>query len=167
MLQRHQHVLSRFARHQNVYFFEEPIFDAGKEPLLMYSTRAETLWKVVPHLNAGLTALQITNNLKNLLNKFLDNKSLDHWIFWYYSSAYLSFTENYQPKLIFYDYLEELRALKISTTEINLQEKKLLEKANVVTHDGTLQRGRKYNWDKAYRDIADIIKVQHAWIRQI
>lgn len=158
MLQRPQHLLLRFARHQNVYFFEDPIFDANHEPFLSCQTRSETLWKVVPHLNAGLTAAQSITCLKTLLNKFLENTNLDQWIFWYYSSSYLSFTEDHQPKLIVYDCLEELSALR--ATEVNRHEKNLLARANVIIRGGVLRKGRNYNWDKASKEVADEIRLQ-------
>jgi len=104
---RPQQLLVRFADNTNVYFFEEPVFDATKDPFLTYSTRSETLWKLVPHLCANLSAQEINASLSLLLDQFLENANLDKWVFWYYSPIVLPFTEKHKPRLVIYDRLEE------------------------------------------------------------
>lgn len=103
IMRRPQQLLVRFAENTNVYFFEEPVFDALHDSYLTYSTRSETLWKVVPHLPLGLTMAQIEDRLARLLDHFLEKADLDKWIFWYYSQTALSFTKNHKPRLVIYD----------------------------------------------------------------
>jgi hypothetical protein len=107
IMYRPQQLLVRFAEQSNVYFFEEPVFDAVDEAYLSYATRSETLWKLVPHLPPGLNELQTDDCLSVLLDEFLEAEDLDRWSFWYYTPSVLSFTEKYNPKVVIYDWVEE------------------------------------------------------------
>ena len=111
IMHRPQQLLMRFAEGANVYFFEEPLFDAIGDPYLTYGTLSETLWKIVPHLAANSTSWQVTSCLTALLDGFLENANLDRWAFWYYSTIPLPFTEKYIPRLIIFDQLEEQESL--------------------------------------------------------
>jgi hypothetical protein len=100
---RPQQLLVRFAEDTNVYFFEEPVFDAVDGPFLTYSTRSETLWKLVPHLLPQIGEEQINASLGVLLDGFLMRADLQKWTFWYYTHGVLPFTEKYKPRLVIYD----------------------------------------------------------------
>lgn len=106
MYRPHQLML-RFAEMSNVYYFEEPIFDSKKGSFLSFSTRSETLWKIVPHLMDGLTAEEINNSLGDLLNMLLMNADMENWMFWYYCPQPPRFTRKYHPRLAVYDFVVE------------------------------------------------------------
>jgi len=156
-LRRPQQLLLRFSEDTNVYFFEEPIFDAAGEGFLSYSTRSETLWMVVPHLKAGLTSVEVTFHLAELLDKFLENAQLDNWIFWYYSCPALSFSKKYKPKLVIYDCLEESLVLDHAAEETNRLEEELLKRSDLVFKRRNFSRAVRMDWDHTYHYIADQI----------
>jgi len=106
-MHRPQQLLVRFADHANVYFFEEPVFDAIESPFLTFSTRSETLWKVVPHLSSDLTVEKANFYLAQLLDQLLEKANLDQWAFWFYTPTALPFTEKHKPKVVIYDRVEE------------------------------------------------------------
>src|SRR5947208_47955 len=83
--QRPQHLLSRFATRFTVYFIEEPYWDAHEEPSLTVTSKEDGLWVVVPHLSPGTNHEDAIKIQKTLLDKFLKNKDLDDYIFWYYT----------------------------------------------------------------------------------
>ncbi len=112
LLQRPQQLLLRFADETNVYFIENPVFDAKDVPFFSFGTRSETLWKMVPHLKPGLTSDQVARCMVQLIDEFLENANLDHWTFWYYTPSALSFTKKYDPKLTIYDCMDEVSALR-------------------------------------------------------
>jgi len=104
---RPQQLLVRFAEYTNVYFFEDPIFDADDKPFLTYSTRSETLWKLVPHLVPCATPENVVRSLTLLLDQFLEKANMDKWAFWFYTDRPLVFTEKYKPKVVIYDQIPE------------------------------------------------------------
>ena len=153
-LQRPQHLLLRFAEDTNVYFLEDPIFDAQEEAFLSYATRSETLWKVVPHLKADMDGGEITTCLTALIDQFFANAKLDNWIFWYYNSSALSFTKNHKPKLVIYDCMRETLAMSGAADEMNMLEKRLLERSDLVINKGSSAGHTADDWDNAYHHIA-------------
>jgi len=102
-MRRPQQLLIRFAEQANVYFFEEPVFDAQNDCFITFSTRSETLWKVVPHVLPNLSREQISTCMEQLLDDFFKKANLDNWTFWYYTKNAFSFSKKYKPKLTIYD----------------------------------------------------------------
>lgn len=107
VMYRPQQLLLRFAEEANVYFFEEPVYDAEEASYLSFSTRSETLWKVVPHLISDLNPEEVTLSQARLLDEFLETAKLDNWMFLYYTAQALPFSAKHKPKLIIYDQVEQ------------------------------------------------------------
>src|SRR4051812_43201686 len=53
VFQRPNHLLTRFAKHQRVFFIEEPIFIEGEDRLHI-ENYSEKLFVVTPHIQQGL-----------------------------------------------------------------------------------------------------------------
>ncbi|AMP99249.1 Glycosyltransferase [Pedobacter cryoconitis] len=144
LLQRPQQLLLRFAEHTNIYYVENPVFDAKEDPYLSFGTRSETLWKMVPHLRAGLTSSQITKSLGQLMDAFLENAKLEDWTFWYYAASALTFTKKYKPGIIVYDCMDEVSMFRRCPEEMSILEKKLVEKADLIfTQSYTIPASKK------------------------
>lgn len=154
-LKRPQHLLLRFSQQTNVYFFEEPVFDAADESFLAYSTRSETLWKVVPHLKPGLTSAQTISVLTVLLDRFLENTCMSKWIFWYYTPYAMFFTKKHRPKLIIYDQLEDSAN---DFQEMDILNRRLLECADLIFKAEPSPEETPKKWDHLYQDIAGQIR---------
>lgn len=138
VFQRPQHLLTRFAKEFNVYFFEEPICDVleNEKSYLSISKREDKLWVLVPHLHSGLDKQDTTLLQKEMLNVFLKDKSISNFIFWYYTPMALEFSASYYPDVIIYDCMDELSAFKNAPAELTLLEKELLRRADVVFTGG-------------------------------
>eukprot|EP00388_Colpodella_angusta_P001251 GDKJ01004059.1.p2 GENE.GDKJ01004059.1~~GDKJ01004059.1.p2 ORF type:complete len:377 (+),score=20.48 GDKJ01004059.1:714-1844(+) len=134
--QRPQHLLNRFARHTNVYFFEEPIFDSDESNYLSLSKRKKNLQIITPHLLPNMKEEEVTAALTKLVDQLLVNFELDHCMFWYYTPQALKFTDKHKPKIIIYDCMDELANFKFAPKEIVMLEKKLLAKADLVFTGG-------------------------------
>lgn len=160
VMKRPQHLLLRFAQQANVYFFEEPVFDAADEPFLSYSTRSETLWKVVPHLKPGLTSAQTISVLTVLLDRFLENTCMSKWIFWYYTPYAMSFTKKYRPRLVIYDQLEYKVVPGSTSRQLGILNKKLLEHADLTFLFESLREETPKRWDHLYQEMA--LKIKNA-----
>lgn len=144
LLQRPQQLLLRFAEDTNIYYVENPVFDAKEEPYFSFGTRSETLWKMVPHLRPGLTSSQITRCMTQLIDGFLEKANLDDWTFWYYTAAALSFTKKYKPGLTVYDCMDEVSMFRRCPEDMGMLEKKLVEKADLIFTQGyTLTTSKK------------------------
>ncbi|RAJ22203.1 glycosyltransferase family protein [Pedobacter cryoconitis] len=144
LLQRPQQLLLRFAEDTNIYYVENPVFDANEEPYFSFGTRSETLWKMVPHLRPGLTSSQIIRCMRQLIDAFLEKANLEDWTFWYYTAAALSFTKKYKPGLTVYDCMDEVSMFRRCPEDMGMLEKKLVEKADLIFTQGyTLTTSKK------------------------
>lgn len=137
VFQRPQHLLSRFAQHMTVYFFEEPVFDANGDDYLEIYEQSGRLRIIRPHLEKGKEESKLNIPiLTALLGKFFKDSSLEDWIFWYYTPMALQFSEKFKPKMVIYDCMDELSAFKFAPAELPALEKRLIEKADLVFTGG-------------------------------
>ncbi len=134
--QRPQHLLSRFARHRRVFFFEEPIFSGGK-PRLEFQTDAESgVHVVVPHMSGGLSELEVERIQGELLAQLLGVARSEEYMFWYYTPMALGFTQELSPSLVIYDCMDELSAFKDAPPALHERERELFQRANLVFTGG-------------------------------
>lgn len=137
VFQRPQHLLSRFGKDMNVYFFEEPLFDSDQEDYLDISAKGEKLRVITPHLCKHKTERRLTvSAITTLLGCFLKNSVLEDWTFWYYTPMALEFSEKFKAKLTIYDCMDELSAFKFAPKELPALEKRLMNRADLVFTGG-------------------------------
>ena len=132
--QRPQHLLSRFAKHTRVFFFEEPIMHDGPDKL-MVSNESKNLYVVVPHLQHDREECHISRQ-KQLVDHLLTSMKVNQYFSWYYTPMALPFTEHLSPEFVVFDCMDELSAFKFAPVELKTREKQLLEKADVVFTGG-------------------------------
>jgi len=136
VFQRPQHLLTRFSQSFRIFFIEEPIFDTTGEAYYSYLDRGDNIKLVVPHLPHGLSAEEVTLQLKNLLDMFMENKNLADFTFWYYTPMALEFSRKHLPEMVIYDCMDELSAFKFAPESLKNLEKELLKRADVVFTGG-------------------------------
>jgi glycosyltransferase involved in cell wall biosynthesis len=136
VFQRPQHILTRFAKTFQVYYMEEPLFDAADNDYYEYLERGDQLVVIVPHLRQGLEQAVISQVQKVLLDSFLAKCGITDYIFWYYTPMALEFSKKYRPELTVFDCMDELSAFKFAPSELKDNEAKLLEMADVVFTGG-------------------------------
>ncbi len=134
--QRPQHLLSRFARQKNVFFFEEPIF--SDEPTrLDVSRREDNLFVVVPRIshfdreNRRLAEIE-----RELLDGFISSQNVGDFVLWFYTPMAMDFAAHLKPLATVFDCMDELSAFKFAPPELIENEKRLLEKADLVFTGG-------------------------------
>ncbi len=144
--QRPQHLLSRFATRFNVYFVEEPIWDADTtQGHLTLSLQEENLWVVTPHLQAGIGEDEANRLQKKMLDKLIKSCKSNELLFWYYTPMALSFSAHIKPGLTVYDCMDELAAFKNAPVKLKQLEQKLIDKADVVFTGGhSLYNAKKH-----------------------
>ena len=134
--QRPQHLLSRFAKQSNVYFFEEPIY--GDEPThLDVSRREDNLYVIVPRIShADRDSGKTVEIQRQLLDDFIGAENIDEFVLWFYTPMAMDFAAHLQPLATVFDCMDELSAFKFAPPELIENERKLLEKADVVFTGG-------------------------------
>jgi UDP-galactopyranose mutase len=129
VFQRPQHLLTRFARERRVFFFEEPIFDAG-EPHLDISIQ-DGVWVVEPHLPMG-DATRGIERLAGLLDQLILGYHITRPIVWYYTPMALEFTRHLTAKAIVFDCMDDLSASANAPPGLLAHEEELLHRATLV-----------------------------------
>ncbi|WP_192823302.1 glycosyltransferase family 1 protein [Rufibacter sp. LB8] len=165
--QRPQHLLSRFAKHTQLFFFEEPLFFDNARPRLAVSTREDNVTVVVPHLPHGLSPAEIEAEQKTLLDKFFKVNHLDNYVLWYYTPMALEFSRHLKPALTVFDCMDELSAFKFAPPRLLELEAELLAKADVVFTGGqSLYEAKKDRHKEAFAFPSSIDKAHFAQARQ-
>ncbi|HEY8563158.1 MAG TPA: glycosyltransferase family 1 protein [Pyrinomonadaceae bacterium] len=134
--QRPQHLLSRFARQTNVYFFEEPIYgdDATR---LDVSRREDNLFVLVPRIShADRESRNVAEIQRELLDGFIQSENIKDFVLWFYTPMALDFADHLEPQATVFDCMDELSAFKFAPPELIENERRLLEKADVVFTGG-------------------------------
>ena len=134
--QRPQHLLSRFAKQTNVYFFEEPIY--GDEPTrLDVSRREDNLFVIVPRIShADRESGRTVEIQRELLDGFISAENINEFVLWFYTPMAMDFAAHLEPLATVFDCMDELSAFKFAPPELIENERKLLEKADVVFTGG-------------------------------
>ena len=136
VFQRPQQLIGRFAENYNTCFWEEPIFETVEENQLSIIIKSPQLTLLVPKLKKETKAEEVNDILSLMLDRFLSERVLSDWMFWYYTPMAYSFAKNHIPCFIIYDCMDELSAFKFAPVELISLEKKLMEKADLVFTGG-------------------------------
>lgn len=134
--QRPQHLLSRFATGQRVFFWEEPEFRDNALPSLNISPREDLLTVVVPELPTGGSEQQSWALQQELLAGFLEDEAIEDYICWYYTPMARNFTRNLQPAAVVYDCMDELSAFRGAPPGLTRAEEELFSIADLVFTGG-------------------------------
>lgn len=159
--QRPQHLMSRFARGQRVFFVEEPIF-TDDSTRLEISLREDNLAVVVPRIShtdrETRPAMEIQ---RELLDKLFDNQQIKQFVLWFYTPMAMSFASHLQPKVCVYDCMDELSAFKFAAPELFENEQKLFKKADLVFTGGqSLYEAKKEQHESVFA-FPSSIDVEH------
>jgi glycosyltransferase involved in cell wall biosynthesis len=159
--QRPQHLLSRFAKERNVYFFEEPIY--GDEPTrLDVSRREDNLFVLVPRIShADRDSRNVTEIQREMLDDFIASENINDFVLWFYTPMAMDFASQLQPIATVFDCMDELSAFKFAPPELIENEKRLLEKSDVVFTGGQSLYEAKRNKHANVHAFPSSIDVKH------
>jgi UDP-galactopyranose mutase len=164
--QRPQHLLSRFANHGRLFFFEEPQFYDGAQPRLDVSTRDENVHIIVAHLPHGLTPQESDNLQITLLEQLFAEYSINRYIAWYYTPMALEVYGHLQPILTVYDCMDELAAFKGASPRLRELEAELFKKADLVFTGGhSIYESKRTQHPEVYAFPSSIDKAHFAQAR--
>lgn len=132
--QRPQHLLARAAKHQRVFFVEEPVPVDGA-PFLEIR-RADNVTIAVPHTLRSLTPEGLIAAQRELIGELFQRESITNFDSWYYTPMALRFTSQLQPQIIIYDCMDQLAGFKDAPPEIPALEEELFKRADIVFTGG-------------------------------
>jgi len=168
VFQRPQHLLTRFSQDVNVFFLEEPFFDADDASYLEVDQKSPTLLVIRPHVRHGLSTEELNKAMVGLLNNFLAHEDLQEWMFWYYTPMALSFSAHLKPATVIFDCMDELSAFDFAPKELVDLEGKLLRISDVVFTGGrSLYEAKKHQHGNIYSFPSSIDKQHFATSRSI
>lgn len=137
--QRPQHLLTRFSKHYQVFYFEEPkIGDSDR-----YIVNVQDGVYIVELL---VTRHDETTNerIRNLISQLLKEYDIENYVNWYYTPIALQFTDHLNPETIIYDSMDELSAFRFAPPQLLELEEELFKKADVVfTGGNSLYQAKK------------------------
>lgn len=134
--QRPQHLLTRFNKHLPVHLWEEPVFENEVAPELISTVGKGDVRVLTPRLPHGLSAEQVINVQRDLLDRYLAEQGIDDFIAWYYTAMALRFSDHLAPDVVVYDCMDELSAFQGAPPELIEQEQRLFQRADVVFAGG-------------------------------
>ncbi len=162
--QRPQHLLSRFARTQNVYYIEEPFFEAASDSFSITDTK-ENVQVIGLHLK-GSPAEDTIERQKKLVSEFFAKQNITDYLLWYYTPMALLISNHLQPAVVVYDCMDELSAFKFASPQLSLLEKELFAKADIVFTGGyTLYEAKKHQHHNVHPFPSSIDKTHFAQAR--
>jgi UDP-galactopyranose mutase len=137
VFQRPQHLMSRFARTRQVYFFEEYIPTEHHSPYLEYHPYAGTsVISIRPRLPKGWDEPQRQAGLTQLLDLMLRLNGIELPVLWYYSPAMFSFSCHVDASAVVYDCMDELANFRFAPAGLKQIEAELMQRADLVLAGG-------------------------------
>ena len=130
--QRPQHLMTRFARSQAVYYIEEPVWEEAARHGWLESSQAHGVTIITPHVARD----NADADQRRLLKALLRAEGVTAPVLWYYTPMSLPLAEDISPSLIVYDCMDELSAFHGAPAELVARERQLLARADVVFTGG-------------------------------
>ncbi len=131
--QRPQHLLSRMARDRKVLFVEEPIgFEENDRGTAHTYSAGDNITILQPRIGWD----NLMEDLTPIVTQYLQRLGIEQPALWFYSAAFHGMSETIPHSLIIYDCMDELSAFKGASPLLIEQERRLLEKADVVFTGG-------------------------------
>ena len=124
--QRPQHLLSRFAKQQRVFFVEEPFVTDDPLPRLDIQKHETGVTVVVPIVpTERWEAGEGEPILHELFDTLFIDRNIGDFFFWYYTPMAFEWTKHKNPLAIVYDSMDELSAFKNAPQNLLDREKQL------------------------------------------
>lgn len=139
VVQRPQHIVTRWAADHRVFFWEEPIRDAN-EPFLEVKARGD-VQLVIPHLTPQDEHEPRT--LRRLVDTLVGVAQLHDPVGWYWTPRMRSFSHHLPFSTVVWDCMDELSAFAHAPPDLAQWEERLLRDADVVFTGGYTLYERK------------------------
>ncbi len=136
VFQRPQHLMTRFAKHRRVFFFEEAVFEDISFPKIHTHKNEDGVFVVTPYLPHAFVKSNHQEVLATLVDELLIARHVYDYTTWYYTPMSLMFTRHLTPKRILFDVMDELSSFKNASPLLKDLETELFERADLVFTGG-------------------------------
>lgn len=134
--QRPQHLMSRFTKNGRVFFFEEPVF-SDRPTFLNITEKESDLFVAVPHIShEDREKEDLAKIQRNMLEELIKLKEVNDFVLWFYTPMAMDFAGHLEGRLTVFDCMDELSAFKFAPPALVENERRLLEKADIVFTGG-------------------------------
>ena len=123
-------IMSRFARHRNVFFIETPVVGVSKSPMYILRETRDDVMVIEPYLPAEISVFDQKDALIEIVNKLIDDENIKNYSIWTDTPKAVPFFRHLEPKALVYDCMEDY-----SVTHPEL-EKEIFNRADVVLTSG-------------------------------
>lgn len=137
--QRPQHLMTRAAKTNRVFFWEEPVWHGAEDAPERGRRWLETeqvepcLWVVRPHLREGESPAEAQ---RELLRTLVAEYAIHDIIRWYYTPMALAFSSDLPSAVTVYDCMDELSGFIGAPPELSRCEQELFRRADLVFTGG-------------------------------
>jgi len=168
--QRPQQLFSRFARHRDVLFVEEPRFlDDCSRPTLEHTTPQERLHRLVPRLPASYrdsesaTHLAVRSMVQGLVSpRGMVKGPFPNPIQWFYTPMIApSMLGAFGETAVVYDCMDALARFRFSPMELVPRERYLLARADIVFTDSRVLADAKGRYHEHVYDFGCGVDAEH------
>ena len=160
VFQRPQHLMTRYAKRQRVYFVEEPLLEDIADVQVSVDNHDGVL-VIVPRVPRSYRRDQIERAQRSVLDQLIAAQGISRFILWYYTPAALSFSSHLQPVATVYDCMDELSAFKYAASDLPVLERALLKRADVVFTGGQSLYEAKFSMHSNIHAIPSSVDVAH------
>lgn len=137
VLQRPQHLMNRFGRTRQVYYFEEFIPTEHHSAYLEYHPFEGTqIVAVRPRLPREWDESRQNAALSQLLDMMLRLNNIERPVLWFYSPSMFGFARNVEASAVVYDCMDELANFRYAPVGLKDLETELMERADLVLTGG-------------------------------
>ncbi|MFK3852460.1 UDP-galactopyranose mutase [Agrobacterium pusense] len=152
VLQRPQHLMQRFSRERQVFFFEEFIpTDHHLAYLEIHSFEGTSVKAIRPRIPHWWSAEERDAALGRLLDELLELYGGRKPILWFYTPMMFGFAKHIDAAAVIYDCMDELANFKHAPPEIKDAERALIRRADVVFTGGiSLYEAKKHLHDNIH-----------------
>jgi UDP-galactopyranose mutase len=163
VFQRPQHILTRFSRFYQVFYFEESrIGDSDRYIVnIQDGVYIVELW-VTRHDET------VNDRISKLIDQLLKEYNIENYNNWYYTPMALQFTNHLTPETVIYDSMDELSAFRYAPPQLLELENELFKKADIVfTGGNSLYQAKKNRHHNIYAMPSSIDKDHFGQARNI
>ncbi|SFZ84699.1 UDP-galactopyranose mutase [Devosia enhydra] len=152
VLQRPQHLMSRFGRTRQIYFFEEHIPTDHHAPYLEYHPYEGTgIVSLRPRIPHHWDEARREAGLAGLLDMMLRLNGIVRPILWFYSPVMFGFARHVEAAAVVYDCMDELANFRFAPPNLKALEADLMERADLVLTGGaSLFEARRHRHDNIH-----------------
>lgn len=137
--QRPQHLLTRFSKHYQVFYFEEPKIGDSDQYIVNVQDGVYIVELIVTRNDENTNA-----KIQNLIVQLLEEYDIRQYLTWYYTPMALQFTNELNPETVIFDSMDELSAFRFAPPQLLELEDELFKKADVVfTGGNSLYQAKK------------------------